>query len=88
MGEEAVGEEYVDLWVASPECTPYSQRNHGRSDEEQDAEMKGIMCGLAYVARARPKVVIVENVTDRSIVAPLSGVLARLARLMADICYS
>jgi len=34
-GESATGEVCVDLWVATPECTRFSKKNHNREQDEQ-----------------------------------------------------
>ena len=70
--------EAVDLWVASPDCGKHSKRNHEREGEEQAASLEGIEASLGYLYRCRPKVVVVENVAEASIVGPLGAMLRRL----------
>lgn len=77
---DAREERCVDLFIASPECIEFSSKNHTRSKDRQDREIEKIMLGMAYIAHARPKVAIVENVSDPSVVGPLGGVLRRIAR--------
>ena len=78
-GTESLGEVYVDLWFGSPDCRAFTRLNHGRDLATQAEDLKGIMKGLAYVERARPRVAVLENVEEEGVVGPLSGMLARLA---------
>jgi hypothetical protein len=77
-GAEACKAPQVDLWFGSPECTAYSKRNHARSEEEQRDEIDGISRGLEYVRARMPRVVIVENVSEVSVVGPLERLLRQL----------
>jgi len=79
-GEEAVGERYVDLWVASPECTPYSPLNRRRSPGKQRDGMRQVAAGIRYMERALPRVAIVENVSEASVVGPLGAMLGSMAK--------
>ena len=79
-GKGAVGERYVDLWVASPECTPYSPLNRLRSLEEQRDGMRHVAEGIRYIERALPRVAIVENVSEASVVGPLGAMLGSMAK--------
>ena len=77
-GAGAVGEERVDLWVASPDCGVHSKRNHARDSEMQARSVEEIGASLRYVRAKRPNVVIVENVDEASIVGPLGAMLRRI----------
>ena len=68
----------ADLWVCTPECGNYSKRNHKRSAQTQHDALSGIWDSLEYVRLRRPKVVVVENVTEASVTGPLTGLLSRL----------
>ena len=68
----------VDLMVVTPICTPHSRRHHGRSDTEQEEALGQIWAAMEYVRKQRPKVVIVENVSEPGVVGPLTGLLSRL----------
>ena len=64
--------------VVTPICTPHSRRHHGRSDTEQEEALGQIWAAMEYVRKQRPKVVIVENVSEPGVVCPLTGLLSRL----------
>ena len=69
----------VDVYFVSPECTKFSKRNHLRDAALQSEDLQGVARGLAYVRNALPRVVVVENVPDCSVVGPLDGLLRRTA---------
>jgi hypothetical protein len=78
---EARQEASVDLWVSSPECTSHSPANRGDTEDvaaAQAASLASIWQSLEYVRRARPRAVVLENVAQRSISGPLTGLLSRL----------
>jgi hypothetical protein len=78
---EARQEASVDLWVSSPECTSHSPANRGDEGNvsaAQAASLAAIWQSLDYVRRARPRAVVLENVAQRSISGPLTGLLSRL----------
>ena len=79
-GESAAGEARVDLWVATPECTRFSKKNHRREQGEQDDGIREMIAAMSYVERRLPTVVIVENVTEGTAVGPMMGVLRRVAK--------
>ena len=68
----------VGLYVLTPECTAHSARNHARTAAGWAASLGDIWVMLEYVRERRPPVVVVENVNETSIVAPLTGLLTRL----------
>ena len=68
----------VDLVFYSPTCEPHSRRNHLRSCDGERVSLGEMWASLAYVRQQRPGIVIVENVTDVSVVGPLTGMLSRL----------
>ena len=81
-GEAATGEEPVDFWSMTAGCEKFSKRNHGRDTDEGERN-RGDVLGdmnmiLQYVRNARPKVVMVENVSEAEVVAPLTSLLTRL----------
>ena len=78
-GAEARGAAHVDLYVITPRCEPHSRRNHSRSGGEQLVSMGELWQALEYVSRARPRVVVVENVSEPSSVKPTTRLLTRLA---------
>jgi site-specific DNA-cytosine methylase len=39
---DAVGEECVDLWVATPDCKEHSKANRDANDDDQQASLKGM----------------------------------------------
>lgn len=77
-GEGALGEERVDIWVATPECQEFSRRNHGRNHSAQCASAGVVWESLGYVRTRRPKAVIVENVNEASVTGLLTGMLGRI----------
>ena len=77
-GEAASAVSYVDLYVTTPNCETYSRRNHGPSAKMQHTSLRDVWRSLEYVRRQRPKVVIVENVAEPTVVGPLTGLLGRL----------
>ena len=70
----------MDLWVATPECTRFSKKNHRREQGEQDDGIREMIAAMSYVERRLPTVVIVENVTEGTAVGPMMGVLRRVAK--------
>ena len=68
----------VCLWVISPSCEPFSKRNRVRNEDGQRASLTDVWTALSYVRDRRPKVVVVENVCDVSIVGALTGLLSRI----------
>ena len=75
----ATGGDSVDIWFFSPDCGPYSKRNHSRSSDEQAEHTSQISKMLAYVSERRPCVAVIENVPERCAVDPLSGAIARVS---------
>ena len=69
----------VDLYVTTPPCEAFSKMNHVPTAGGQHVSLHKFWESLAYVRRARPRVVLVENVTDASAAEPMTGLLARLA---------
>ena len=76
--EEAVSEAHVTLWVATPDCKEHSPANRGQNEGDQQASLYGSWRALDYVRRARPTVVVVENVTSATVVPQLTALLLRL----------
>ena len=64
-GAAAVGEAYVDLYVATPECRHHSARNHRSTRKKKAAELVKVRRSFRYISRARPRAVVVENVDGR-----------------------
>ena len=77
-GEDATRAAAVDLFVCTPTCEAFSKRNHHRDEAEQLSSLTQFWSSLAYVRRARPRVVVVENVGELSATGPLTGLLQRL----------
>lgn len=76
--DAAVAELAVDLWVSSPPCEAHSKSNRKRKEGDQRLSWADVWASLAYVVKRRPKVVVMENVTDPSAVGPMTGLLTRL----------
>ena len=76
--EDAVSGPSLDLWVSSPPCESHSKRNMRRNEGDQRLSWADVWSSLEYVVRRRPKVVVMENVTDPSAVSPMTGLLTRL----------
>ena len=76
----AVTEKHVTLWVATPDCKEHSAANRDPSEEAQATSMATAWRALEYVRRRRPTVVVVENVTNATVVPPMTGLLLRLER--------
>jgi site-specific DNA-cytosine methylase len=76
--EEATGEEPVDLMLVTAECDAHSPANHDRNEGDQRSSLGSIWKSLGYVRLRRPKVVVVENVCEASIVGPLTAMLERI----------
>lgn len=74
----ATAEEAVDLWSLTPSCEPFSRRNRGRSREAQCACLAEVWASLSYARAAAPRVILVENVVEPEVSAPLTGLLQRL----------
>ena len=74
-----MAERRVDLFVITPTCEAHSRRNHRRTAYGEVTSLCGIWAALAYVRRAHPGVVIVENVCEPGTVWPLTGLLTRLS---------
>ena len=74
----AVAAPCVDLWVCTPSCEAYSKRNHSRDAALQRSMLSDVWRSLEYVRRSRPRVVVLENVTEPSVVGPVTGLLTRL----------
>ena len=69
---------YVDLWVISPSCEAYSRRNHSRKGTVQARALCDVGAAFEYVHTRRPRVVVVENVNEKTVSGPLTGILSRL----------
>ena len=66
------------MFVATPDCGDFSQRNRVRDAGQQLTTLDKLWESLEYVRRRAPKVVIVENVTADVAVAPITGLCSRL----------
>ena len=77
-GAAAVGEAYVDLYVATPECRHHSARNHKSTRKKKAAELVKVRRSFRYICRARPRAVVVENVDEVEVVAAISSLLGRI----------
>ena len=75
---EAASGPTVDLHVSTPNCGLHSKRNHAREATSQHHSLGCVWESLAYVRERRPRVVIVENVSEPSMVEPMTGMLARI----------
>jgi hypothetical protein len=70
--------------IATPlclECCTHSPANRGGAEDlegEQAASLAEIWKHLGYVRARRPRAVVVENVDERSIAGPLTGLLSKL----------
>ena len=78
MGPDAKAAPTVDLYVTTPECNEHSKRNHKRSADRQRVSLSDFWDSLEYVRAQRPRLVIVENVSEPSAVGPMTGLLARI----------
>lgn len=78
-GSAAIGEERVDLWALTPSCEPFSRRNRARSRDAQNACLREVWASLGYARAAAPDVILVENVDEPAVTAPMTGLLQRLA---------
>ena len=78
LGAEAKRAPSVDLYVTTPECNEHSKRNHKRSATGQRISLEEFWESLEYVRVQRPRLVIVENVSEPSAVGPMTGLLARI----------
>ena len=70
---------YADIFISTPPCNAYSPRNHSRSLAALLAALSLFSTSLDYVRLRRPRLVIVENVTDASAVEGITGILMELA---------
>ena len=68
----------VDLWVATPSCTENSRLNRVATDTDRARAAADFDMSLDYVRRRKPRVVIVENVSESSAVLPLTWVLTSI----------
>ena len=68
----------VDLYVLTADCTEHSARNHHRTADGWASSLGDIWAMLGYVRMRKPRVVVVENVNQPSVVQPLTGLLGRL----------
>jgi hypothetical protein len=75
---EALTAQAVDLFVITANCEAHSRRNHHQSAEDQRASVEDVWASLGYVRHARPRAVVMENVSEPSTVGALTGLLARL----------
>ena len=78
LGDEAQNAPPVDLYVTTPECNEHSRRNHYRSAGGQRGTLEDFWRSLEYVRRQRPRLVLVENVSEPSSVGPMTGLLSRI----------
>jgi site-specific DNA-cytosine methylase len=74
----AVEEARADLFVLTSTCEEHSKKNHNPSQAKKAQALSRVWRSLAYVRRAMPEVVVVENVNEPSIVGPMTGMLGRL----------
>ena len=65
----------VDVFVCTPECGGNSTRNHNSTDDGRKEEALRASSALDYVRLARPRVVVVENVTVAGYVGPLTTII-------------
>jgi hypothetical protein len=68
----------VDLHVTTPTCEDYSRRNHERSSTAQHMTLGDVWDSLEYVRLGRPRVVVVEKVSEPEATGPMTGLLSRL----------
>jgi site-specific DNA-cytosine methylase len=68
----------VHLYVTTPTCEKYSRRNHKKSATRQHLTLGEVWDSLRYVREKRPRVVVVENVSEPEATGPMTGLLSRL----------
>ena len=78
LSAEAKAAPSVDLYVTTPECNEHSRRNHSRTAGRQRGSLEDFWESLEYVRAQRPRLVIVENVSEPSSVGPMTGLLGRI----------
>jgi len=71
----AAGAPCVDLYVASPDCTHFSRRNHDKDAASLAAGAVAVASTLGFVLAGRARVVVVENVAEPDGVASISTAL-------------
>ena len=85
-GDEAVGAPSVDLWVMTASCKQFSRRNHAQSEDEQWSSLTEVHRCLDYVRHSTPGAILVENVTEDTVVKPLTEMLTRLPGYTWEVC--
>ena len=65
----------VDLFLAGPPCEPFSRRNHHRTDAGYAIAMSAFARSTAYIRRAHPRIVVVENVNEPEAVNAITALL-------------
>ena len=75
---EAAGGPRVDLYVTTPTCEKYSRRNHRKTATGQHLTLGEVWDSLRCVREKRPRVVVVENVSEPEAIGPMTGLLSRL----------
>ena len=75
---EAAGGPRVDLYVTTPTCEKYSRRNHRKTATGQHLTLGEVWDSLRYVREKRPRVVVMENVSEPEAIGPMTGLLSRL----------
>ena len=69
-------EEWVELFVATPECCEFSPKQHDPDPERRADSLRDLNLCLRYVAERSPDLVLIENVEQASV--PISGILGSL----------
>jgi hypothetical protein len=65
----------VDLYVASPDCTHFSRRRHGKTSASIADGAQQVAATLGFVIAGRARVVVVENVAEPDGVGAINTVL-------------
>jgi hypothetical protein len=71
----ATGAPAVDLWAMTASCKEFSQLRHHPTTAGQWSSLDDVNRSLDYVRTARPRAVLIENVTGATIVRPLAAMV-------------
>ena len=76
---------YVDIFVAGWPCQPFCQINTLQTDEAKEDCMSTFMSIVSYIARARPRLVILENTDALLYGAHLESYTERIFNALAAL---
>ena len=72
---EATSAPTVDVFLCTPPCEPHSALNRHRTFRTAADALAAVEAALAYVRRARPSLVLVENVDETWLIESLTGLV-------------